>query len=72
MNAPQDRVDKPEPRWQALLAVLAIGPIYVALPPHLVMRGNLDFFLQRQSQEAAKEKVEERTETTRDLAGDFA
>jgi len=44
----------------------------VALPPHLVMRGNLDFFLQRQSQEAAKEKVEERTEATRDLAGDFA
>src|SRR5437867_5612123 len=37
MNAPQDRVDKPEPRWQALLAVLAIGAIYVALPPHLVV-----------------------------------
>src|SRR6266704_7197896 len=37
MNAPQDRVDKPEPRWQALLAVLAIGAIYVALPPHLVI-----------------------------------
>src|SRR6266702_2974003 len=34
MNAPQDRVDKPEPRWQALLAVLAIGAIYVALPSH--------------------------------------
>lgn len=28
----------------------------VALAPHLVMRGNLDFFLQRQSQELAKEK----------------
>src|SRR5213079_2071535 len=37
MNAPQDRVDKPEPRWQALLAFLAIGAIYVALPPHLVV-----------------------------------
>jgi LacI family transcriptional regulator len=28
----------------------------LALAPHLVMRGNLDFFLQRQSQELAKEK----------------
>src|SRR5712671_1051573 len=37
MNAPQARVDKPEPRWQALLAFLAIGAIYVALPPHLVV-----------------------------------
>src|SRR6266540_4071414 len=37
MNAPQDRVDKPEPRWQALLAFLAIGAIYVALPPHLIV-----------------------------------
>jgi LacI family transcriptional regulator len=29
----------------------------VALVPHLVMRGNLDFFLQRQSEESIKEKV---------------
>lgn len=50
----------------------------VALAPHLVMRGNLDFFLQRQSQESAaekkekKEKVEQHPETTRALARDFA
>ncbi len=37
MNATQDRVDKPEPRWQALLAFLAIGAIYVALPSNLVV-----------------------------------
>src|SRR5437667_5554486 len=37
MNGPQDRVDKPEPRWQALLAFLAIGGIYVALPSNLVV-----------------------------------
>jgi LacI family transcriptional regulator len=46
----------------------------VTLAPHLVMRGNLDFFLQRQSQESArekKEKVDQQAETTRDLAGDF-
>ena len=40
----------------------------VPLPPHLVMRGNLDFFLQRQSQESAKEKVSEPQEVVRDLA----
>ena len=37
MNGPQDRVDQPEPRWQALLAFLAIGGIYVALPSNLVV-----------------------------------
>ena len=37
MNAPQDRVDTPEPRWQALLAFLAIGAIYLALPSNLVV-----------------------------------
>jgi hypothetical protein len=37
MSATQDRVDKPEPRWQAALAFLAIGAIYVALPPNLVV-----------------------------------
>ena len=37
MNAPQDHIDKPEPRGQALLAVLAIGAIYLALPRDLVV-----------------------------------
>jgi hypothetical protein len=32
-----DHVDKPEPRWQALLAFLAIGGIYLALPPNLII-----------------------------------
>ncbi len=31
------RVDKPEPRWQALLAFLAVGGIYVALPRSLII-----------------------------------
>jgi LacI family transcriptional regulator len=44
----------------------------VALAPHLVMRGNLDFFLQRQSQELFKEKADGRQETTRDLAARWA
>jgi LacI family transcriptional regulator len=34
----------------------------VALAPHLVMRGNLDFFLRRQSQEAGSEKLPQRRE----------
>ena len=37
MNAPQDRIDDPEPRWQALLAFLAIGGIYLALPRNLIV-----------------------------------
>jgi len=37
LNAPQDHIDKPEPRGQALLAVLAIGAIYLALPRDLVV-----------------------------------
>ena len=37
MNALQDSIDKPEPRWQALLAFLAIGAIYLALPHTLVV-----------------------------------
>ncbi len=41
----------------------------VALAPHLLMRGNLDFFLQRQSQ---GQKVEQPQETNGDLAEDFA
>jgi hypothetical protein len=44
----------------------------VALPPHLIMRGNLDFFLQRQSQESDKDKAVEQPESTRDLARNFA
>jgi hypothetical protein len=36
------------------------------------MRGNLDFLLPRQSQESARQTVEEPQETTDDLAEDFA
>jgi LacI family transcriptional regulator len=44
----------------------------VALTPHLVMRGNLDFFLQRQTQESVKEKEEQAQEAAAELAEDFA
>jgi hypothetical protein len=37
MGASPQHIDKPEPRAQALLAVLAIGAIYLALPPNLVL-----------------------------------
>jgi hypothetical protein len=37
MPAPSDHIDKPEPRWQAILALLAIGGIYLALPRDLVI-----------------------------------
>lgn len=30
------KIDKPEPRWQALLALLAVGGIYIALPRALI------------------------------------
>jgi hypothetical protein len=33
----REHIDKPEPRWQALLAFVAVGGIYLALPPHLVI-----------------------------------
>ena len=33
MNDSAKHIDKPEPRWQALLALVAIGGIYLALPP---------------------------------------
>jgi hypothetical protein len=33
----QDHVDKPEPRWQAVLAFLAVGAIYLALPRSLIL-----------------------------------
>jgi hypothetical protein len=37
MPASSDHIDKPEPRGQAVLAVLAIGAIYLALPRNLVL-----------------------------------
>ena len=37
MSASPQHIDKPEPRAQALLAVLAIGAIYLALPHTLVL-----------------------------------
>jgi hypothetical protein len=37
MSASPQHIDKPEPRGQALLAVLAIGAIYLALPRTLVL-----------------------------------
>jgi hypothetical protein len=37
MNASVDRIDKPEPRWQVLLALVAIGGIYLALPSSFIL-----------------------------------
>lgn len=37
MTDQQQHIDKPEPRWQALLAFLAVGAIYLALPSHLII-----------------------------------
>ena len=37
MANPGEHIDKPEPRWQALLAFLAVGAIYVALPRSLIV-----------------------------------
>jgi len=37
MGNPQNHIDKPEPRWQALLAFLAVGAIYLALPRDLII-----------------------------------
>ena len=37
MTSQQNHVDKPEPRWQALLAFLAVGGIYLALPRSLII-----------------------------------
>ena len=37
MSASPQHIDKPEPRGQALLAVLAIGAIYLALPRNLIL-----------------------------------
>ena len=44
----------------------------VALAPHLVMRGNLDFFLSRQSQESVREKDRATRGAPHELAEDLA
>jgi hypothetical protein len=36
-NTPPEHIDKPEPRWQALLAFLAVAGIYLALPRSLIV-----------------------------------
>jgi LacI family transcriptional regulator len=49
------------------------SPDEVALAPHLVMRGNLDFFLRRQSREAGKDKEKlPQIRETRNLEMDLA
>ena len=37
MTEAHAHVDKPEPRWQALLAMAAVGGVYLALPRELVV-----------------------------------
>lgn len=37
MSDEANNIDKPEPRWQALLAFAAVGGIYLALPSSLVI-----------------------------------
>jgi hypothetical protein len=37
MTASAEHIDKPEPRWQALFAFLAICTIYLALPRNLIV-----------------------------------
>jgi hypothetical protein len=37
MGMESHRVDKPEPRWQALLAFVAVAGIYLALPSSLIV-----------------------------------
>ena len=37
MTNQHDHIDKPESRWQALLAFLAVGAIYLALPRQLIV-----------------------------------
>jgi len=44
----------------------------LALAPHLVMRGNLDFFLHRQVQESAKEKERANHRVAHEFAEDLA
>lgn len=36
-EAEQQHLDKPEPRWQALLAFIAVGGVYLALPRSLII-----------------------------------
>ncbi|HLV88362.1 MAG TPA: LacI family DNA-binding transcriptional regulator [Candidatus Sulfotelmatobacter sp.] len=47
------------------------SPDQVALAPHLVMRGNLDFFLKRMSQEASKERMPLDEAAGNEMATDF-
>lgn len=37
MKVDKRHIDKPEPRWQALLAFVAVGAIYLALPRSLIV-----------------------------------
>ncbi len=37
MKEPAGKIDNPEPRWQAFLALLAVGGIYFALPRTLIV-----------------------------------
>jgi len=37
MSSPAEHIDKPEPRWQALFAFLAICAIYLALPRDFIL-----------------------------------
>ena len=37
VSEPTNKIDKPEPRWQALAAFLAVGGIYLALPRSLIV-----------------------------------
>ena len=37
MSEQHGHIDKPEPRWQALLAFLAVAAIYLALPRNLIV-----------------------------------
>ncbi len=37
MDEIEHKIDKPEPRWQALLALFAVGLIYLALPRSLAL-----------------------------------
>jgi hypothetical protein len=44
----------------------------VTLAPHLVMRGNLNFFLKQQTRETVKEQVRQSKDEPQDLTADFA
>ena len=46
-------------------------PVQVTLAPHLVMRGNLDFFLHRHSPEASVERVARPASMSQELAEEF-